>query len=244
MTRVSALECSASMLKQCAEISVSCLTTVRKLRVYSRPGDGNRFESDWFQMLLRVLPQLSKIDMSDFVPSNAHAVLVHRLLEEHLHLSSCDGIAALIVALGPTMTAVSFGGERNIDTPTLNLIFATCNKVKELIITCQLNSSQDYAACFGSTCLPLLERIDLDCNGPKLDEAAVSDFFQHHPLLTIPCTIPCVAFRQSPISPVTCASFVASCPKIVRFYCSGFAFNVCGSQNLRLHSEEGQQTNV
>lgn len=171
---------------------------------------------------------MKAVDISDFVPPNPKYLavlsssalsLTEILLDDSL--SSCDGIGPLIVALGPTLTFACFGNERKIDTPTLNLIATTCKQIKELSIVCELHSSQDYITPFASGYLPLLQKLEIVCDGPhQPSEETVKAFVLNHPLLIS------VDFQSSAISPKTCANIISSNPQFVHFRSDDFLFDV------------------
>lgn len=227
--KLSALEVCASMLKRCEKMPAHCLSTVRKLKVFSFvPGDpDDELDLDIFQRLLMMLPRLEDVNMSELAPANAGYLTVlsasavalkHVTLDDSLE--TCDDIAAFVSAFSPTLETVHFGRSRKIDSPSLSLIASNCKRIRKLMLLTELTGAKDFMSAFASKCFPLLESLGMFSFGPQITDEIALAMFKQHPLLTT-CALP-----TCNISPITCASILCSGRNIVAFGVASLFFDV------------------
>lgn len=126
-----------------------------------------------FRILLRLLPSLTSLDLTDFAsPNDDHLVVLS--IMRHLRLRTLkldnrselfDTIGLLVNTFGSTLEVLHVGLYRRLDAATLLTLGAKCNNVKELRITCGEMLPEMLAFALGPDKFPLLEVIDLGFRG-------------------------------------------------------------------------------
>lgn len=234
--KICALQVEVSKTLQVSEISSHCLAPIRKLQITTDHCDHCATHSDCLRKLFVLLPSLTELDLSEFIPRNCRAYLLV-LAQSGLPLRTicldddtnhCNGIDVFINAYGATLESICFGSMRNIDAATLDLISSTCHQVSTLHFAYSADSTADLIAALGSSRLPHLRNCQVD-NGrdfgvskkPAVNDEFAVAVFKHHPNLLSFNTK-----RHFHVSIAVCADALLLCPGLENFRSNELSFIV------------------
>lgn len=241
LLKLGAVEFSVSNLHLCAKIS-HCLCSVRRLELYTSIPDisRNEFDSNLFQNLIQMLPLLTDLDMTNFVP-NDMGYLLAILLAASTHLlkrlvldgmrESCEGLVPFLSVLS-NLECVDLGASRPITAITLRQLASKWRNLRELTFACVLTDAEETIAAMAS--LSQLQRIKISNEfdrGVVISHPTAMAIFQQHPYLT--------HFVASwwVMHPVTCGSILSGYPQLIEFTSGLFALQVVTTDDKAKHCE-------